>query len=172
MVGVLILLLMTRSLTDTSLYKATIPGVLDSALVDFYIRAKDNQNNVSTNPQNIVTGKYFYLVLNRPVTIQDVQYSPFGSGFSAYNGYRVQLQGVVTADTSDIPGFGTTPLRVYMQNGEGPWSGIQIGTLGTLGTSVLNLKKGDKITVEGVILEGFNVTKIDSIIFIECYFSH
>jgi hypothetical protein len=156
-------LLMTRSLTDTLLYKATIPGVLDSALVDFYIRAKDNQNNVSTNPQNIVTGKYFYLVLNRPVTIQDVQYSPFGSGFSAYNGYRVQLQGVVTADTSDIPGISGTPLRVYMQNGPGAWSGIQIGTLGTLGTSVLNLKKGDNVTAEGVIMESFSVTKIDSL---------
>ena len=136
---------------------------MDSALVDFYIRSKDNDGNTSFNPQNIVTGKYFYLVLNRPIKIQDVQYSPFGSGFSAYNGYRVQLQGVVTADTSDIPGYTSTPLRVYMQNGEGPWSGLQIGTLGTLGTNVLNLKKGDQVTVEGVILEGFNVTKIDSL---------
>ena len=137
-------LTMTRSLTDTLLYNVTIPGVLDSALVDYYIRAKDDEGNISYNPSNIITGKYFYLVLNRPITIQDVQYSPFGSGFSAFNNYRIQLQGIVTADTSDLPGFGTTPLRVYMQNGEGPWSGIQIGTLGTIGTSVLNLKNGDK----------------------------
>jgi hypothetical protein len=157
---------MTRSLTDTLLYTVTIPGVLDSALVDYYIRAKDDEDNVSYNPSNIITGKYFYLVLNRPLTIQDAQYSPFGSGFSAFNNYRIQLQGIVTADTSDLPGFGTTPLRVYMQNGEGPWSGIQIGTLGTSGTSVLNLKTGDNITVEGVILESFNVTKIDSVSFL------
>lgn len=156
-------LTMTRSLIDTLLYKATIPGKLDSSLVDFYIRSKDNQNYISYNPQNLVTGKYFYFVLNRPLTIQDVQYSPFGSGFSAYNGYHVQLQGIVTADTSDIPGISGTPLRVYIQNGASPWSGIQIGTLGTLGTSVLNLKKGDNVTVEGAILESFNVTKIDSI---------
>lgn len=155
---------MTRSLTDSILYTATIPGVaMDSALVDFYIRAKDNEGNVSTNPQNIVTGKYFYLVLNRPITIQDVQFSPFGSGFSAYNGYRVQISGVVTADSSDLPGISGTPLRIYMQNGEGPWSGIQIGTLGVLGTAVLNLSKGDLVTVEGVISEVFNVTRIDSI---------
>jgi hypothetical protein len=156
-------LTMTRSITDTLIYTATIPGVLDSALVDYYISAKDNENNISFNPQNIATGKYFYLVLNRPITIQDVQYSPFGSGFSAFNNYRIQLQGIVTADTSDLPGFGTTPLRIYMQNGEGPWSGIQIGTLGTLGTNVLNLRKGDQVTVEGVVLESFNVTKIDSV---------
>lgn len=157
---------MNRSLLDTLLYTATVPGVLDSALVDYYIMAKDNEENVSFNPQNIVTGKYFYFVLNRPITIQDAQYSPFGSGFSAFNNYRIQLQGIVTADTSDLPGFGTTPLRVYMQNGEGAWSGIQIGTLGTLGTNVLNLKKGDNVTVQGVILESFNVTKIDSVSFL------
>lgn len=156
-------LTLTRSITDTLLYSATIPGVLDSALVDFYINAKDNENNISFNPQNIVTGKYFYFVLDRPITIQDAQYSPFGSGFSAFNNYRIQLEGIVTADTSDVPGFGTTPLRVYMQNGEGPWSGIQIGTLGTFGTSVLNLKKGDQVTVEGVVLENFSVTRIDSV---------
>lgn len=154
---------MTRSVSDTLLYSGTIPGVLDSALVDFYIRSKDNEGNTSFNPQNIVTGKYFYLVLNRPLTIQDVQYSPFGSGFSAYNNYRVTISGVVTADTSDIPGISGTPLRVYMQNGQGPWSGIQIGTLGTLGTSVLNLKNGDNVTVQGVISEVFNVTRIDSL---------
>lgn len=154
---------MTRGISDTLTYKGTIPGFLDSSLVDFYIRAKDNQGNVATNPALISTGRYFYLVLNRSLKIQDVQYSPFGSGFSAYNNYRVQLTGIVTADTSDIPGLGSTPLRVYMQNGTGPWSGLQIGTLGTLGTNVLNLKKGDQVTVEGVILEGFNVTKIDSL---------
>ncbi len=155
---------MTRSATDTLLYSATIPGVAsDSALVSFYIRARDNQGNVASNPQNIVTGKYFYLVLNRPLTIQDVQYSPYGSGFSAYNGYRVQVSGVVTADSSDLPGISGTPLRIYMQNGAGPWSGIQIGTLGTLGTAVLNLKKGDLVAVEGVISESFNVTRIDSL---------
>jgi hypothetical protein len=50
-----------------------------------------------------------------------------------------------------------------MQNGTGPWSGIQIGTIGALGTAVLNLKRGDNVTVEGVVMESFNVTKIDSL---------
>jgi hypothetical protein len=161
--GVVDSLTMAQSLTDPLLYAITIPGVPDSALVDYYIRAKDDEGNLSYNPSNIITGKYFYYVLNRAVTIQDVQYSPFGSGYSAFNNYRIQLQGVVTADTSDLPGISGTPLRVYMQNGEGPWSGIQIGTLGALGTNVLNLKKGDLVTVEGVILENFSVTRIDSI---------
>ena len=133
---------MTFSALD-SLYKGTIPGVgVDSALVDFYIWAKDNQDLVSLTPVDTVKQKYFYLVLNRPLTIKDAQYSPFGGGYSAYNGYSISLTGVITADSSDIKGFGSTPLRIYMQDGTGPWSGIQIGTAGTNGTQVLNLQRG------------------------------
>ncbi|MBK7629910.1 MAG: T9SS type A sorting domain-containing protein [Ignavibacteriales bacterium] len=50
-----------------------------------------------------------------------------------------------------------------MQNGEGPWSGIQIATNGTMGTQVLNLQRGNKVTVTGVIREVFDVTVIDSL---------
>ena len=154
---------MTFSATD-QLYKATIPGVvLDSALVDFYIWAKDNEDLVSLTPVDTVKQKYFYLVLNRPLEIQDAQYSPFGGGYSAYNNYRISITGVVTSDSSDIKGFGSAALRIYMQNGEGPWSGIQIATNGTMGTQVLNLQRGNKVTVTGVVREVFDVTVIDSL---------
>ncbi len=154
---------MTFSVVD-SLYKGSIPGITaDSALVDFYIWAKDNQDLVSITPVDTVKQKYFYLVLNRPLTIKDAQYSPFGGGYGAYNGYRISLTGVVTADSSDIKGFGSTPLRVYIQDGSGPWSGIQIGTAGTMGTQVLNLNRGERVTVTGVIREDFDVTKIDTL---------
>ena len=146
------------------IYKGVIPGVsMDSALVDFYIWAKDNQELISITPIDTSKQNYFYLVLNRPLEIQDVQYSPFGSGYSAYNGYSVTLTGVVTADTSDIPGFGSTALRMYMQNGEGPWSGIQIGTGGSNGTEVIKLTRGDLITITGTVVESYDVTKIDTL---------
>jgi hypothetical protein len=155
---------MTFSALD-SLYKGTIPGIAsDSALVDFYIWAKDNQDLVSITPVDTIKQKYFYLVLNRPLTIKDAQYSPFGGGYSAYNGYRISLTGVVTSDSSDVKGFGSSsPLKIYMQDGTGPWSGIQIGTAGTMGTQVLNLHRGDEVTVSGVIREDFDVTKIDTL---------
>ena len=61
-------------------YSGAIPGVnSDSALVDYYIWSKDNDGNVSTVPAAISNVQYFYLVLNRNVTIQDVQYNPFGT---------------------------------------------------------------------------------------------
>ena len=154
---------MTYSASD-ELYKATIPGVAsDSALVDFFIWAKDNQDLVSITPIDTAKQNYFYLVLNRPLTIKDAQYSPFGGGYSAYNNYRISLTGVVTSDSSDIIGFGSSALRIYMQDGTGPWSGIQIGTSGSMGTQVLNLRRGDIVTLSGVIREVFDVTRIDSL---------
>ncbi|MBE0571411.1 MAG: T9SS type A sorting domain-containing protein [Ignavibacteriaceae bacterium] len=147
-------------------YSGTIPGVnSDSALVDYYIWSKDNDGNVSTMPAAISNVQYFYLVLDRNVTIQDVQYNPFGTDVSGYNGYRVPLTGVVTADTSDC----TTSfaLRIYIQNGEGPWSGIQVGTRGTNGSQIRGFQKGQLVTVNGLIWDDtgtptFNVTRIDS----------
>lgn len=143
-----------------NLWSATIPAVgLDSALVDFYVWAKDNDGMISTNPIDTVKNKYFYLVLNRPVTIYDVQYSPFGSGFSAYNNYRVTLTGVVTADTSDLQGDGgLVSRRVYMQDGVGPWRGIWVG-----GLAADQLQRGQNVTVSGLIRESNSNTFIDSI---------
>jgi hypothetical protein len=154
------MLQMTKTAADTTVYTATIPGVAaDSALVDYYIRAVDNDNKVTNNPIDTVKGKYFYLVLNRDLKIQDVQYSPFGSGYSAYNGYHVTISGVVMADTSDVQGDGNTVgSRVHMQNGSGPWSGIWI-----YGVSVINLVRGDNVTLSGVIDESNGTTRLDSI---------
>ncbi len=143
-----------------NVWSATIPGVnLDSALVDFYIWARDNDGMISLNPTDTLRNKYFYLVLNRPLRIQDVQYSPFGSGFSGYNNYRVRISGVVTADTSDLQGDGNQiSRRVHMQNGVGPWSGITVA-----GLAADPLVRGQNITVSGLIRESNSNTVIDSI---------
>lgn len=144
-----------------NLYSGTIPGVsLDSALVDFYIKSQDATGLVSYNPIDTARGKYFYLVLNRPLRVQDVQYSPFGSGYSAYNNYRVTVSGTVTADTSDLQGDGNqVGRRVYIQNGTGPWSGIWV-----FGVNADALKRGDNVTItNGLVTENNNNTRIDSI---------
>jgi hypothetical protein len=158
------------STSGGDIYTGTIPGVnSDSALVDYYVWAKDNEGNESKIPPNPDTNpQYFYLVLNRNVTIQDVQYNPFGSDISGYNGYYVTLNGIVTADTSDFPGTGVTAYQIYMQNGPGSWSGIRVGTRGSLSNQVSALAKGDNVTLTGYVWDGsvsptFNVTRIDSI---------
>jgi hypothetical protein len=141
------------NLTDST-YHAVIPSQTDSCIVDYFIQATDNQGNTANTPSDTTKNRYFYLVLNRPLTIQDVQYSPFGSGFSGYNGYSVTVSGIVTSDTSDIP----TGPQVIIQNGTGPWSAIRIN-----GTEVLNLHRGDNVMVTGIISENFSVTNLTGI---------
>jgi hypothetical protein len=162
-------LLMTQDVTDTTKFTATIPGgTSDSSLVQYYIWSIDNEGNESTIPSNPNNTEYFYLVLNRNVTVQDVQYNPFGTDVSGYNHYYATLTGTVTADTSDFPGTGVTAYQIIMQNGEGPWSGIRIGTRGLLGDDLAALQKGDNVTITGYIWDDdisptFNVTRIDSV---------
>jgi len=90
--GQRLMLPMTFNATDTT-YRATIPGVnSDSSVVDFYLWSQDNDGLVSINPVDTLHDDYFYLVLNRPVGIRDVQYSPFGGGYSGYTNYNVTLE--------------------------------------------------------------------------------
>jgi hypothetical protein len=141
-------------------WRAIIPALNDSSLVDFFVYAKDNDNNETMYPADTSRNRFFYLVLNRPLTIQDVQYSPLGSGYSGYNSYTVTVSGIVTADTSDIEGneTGTQSFpQVYIQNGQGPWSGIHI-----YGTAVNDRHRGDLLTVTGPVVENYGVTQIGS----------
>lgn len=149
------------NMTNTSgnIWSGTIPGVSDSSLVDYFIWAQDNGGNSTINPIDTLRSRYFYLVLNRPLTIQDVQYSPFGNGLGGYVNYRVTLRGIVTADTSDLRGDGgSITRRSYIQNGTGPWSGIWVA-----GLTGDELKKGDDVSVSGLIRELFSHTAIDSV---------
>ncbi len=108
------------------------------------------------------------MVLNRQLTIQDIQYSPFGSGYSSncefegglsgYNGYEVTVRGIVTADTTDIKGDETGIIsepQVYIQNGIGPWSGINI-----VGNEVFGLRRGDDVSVTGIVNDNYGLTQI------------
>ena len=138
---------------DSSTYTGTIPAVTtgDSSFVEYYCKANDNLS--STTPYDTTTGRYSYFVFsdaNKPLTIQHVRYSPLGSAYSSYNGYPVTVTGVVTADTSNIPGSNANnTARVFIQNGSGPWSGIILGYKGPLGLNEYNLKQGDLVTVTG-----------------------
>jgi hypothetical protein len=142
-------------------WMAVLPAQSDSSVVDFYIHAEDNEGNLSNNPSDTTRNRYFYLVLNRPLIIQDVQFSPFGSGYSGYNGYTVTVSGIVTADTSDIEGNETgtqSSPQVYIQNGQGPWSGIHI-----FGNEAEMRNRGDNVTVTGPVYESNGVTQIGTV---------
>jgi hypothetical protein len=137
-----------------SVYSGTIPAVTsgDSTFVSYYVQATDNDLLTSTSPGNINTSRYSYFVFsdNRPLTIQLVRYSPFGSAYSSYNGYPVTISGVVTSDTSNIPGSNASnTTRVFIQNGTTPWGGIILGFKGSEGLKVFDLRQGDSVIVTG-----------------------
>lgn len=132
---------------DTSKkWTGKIPAQNDSSYVEYFIKAWDDQYNTIIEPSDTSKSRFSYFVLNRPITIKEVQYSPRGSGYSPYNGYTVTVSGVVTSDTSYF----------YMQDGTAPWSGINL----FLTDSV---KVGDYITVTGRVEESYNLTRITAI---------
>jgi hypothetical protein len=141
--------------SSDSIYSVVIPATgKDSALVSFYIRAENGDSKVSVSPADTINDRHFYLTLNRPVTVRDVQFSPFKKG-SSYNANYVTVTGIITADRLD---YGA----IYLQNGTGPWSGIRIIARDSKDTVI---RRGDALTVRGFVREQFDLTVLDTISF-------
>ncbi len=153
---------LTMNNSSGNTWEAVIPAQSDSCVMSYFVWAKDNSGLESNYPADTAKSRFFYLVLdNRPLNIRDIQYSPFGGGYSSFSGYDVTVTGVVTADTTDINGNETGTLtgpQVYIQDGQGPWSGVRIN-----GTEVLALNRGDNVTVTGTVSESNGLTQIGGI---------
>jgi hypothetical protein len=149
-----------------NIYSGQMPAQPLGTLVEYFIKAKDNQGASRLNPADTSRSTYFYYVRNSDtMSIKDVQYTPNNGGFSAYNGYSVTTEGIVTCDTSDIPSFAftgpggtqTSPRRVIIQDGNiaGGWSGIWID-----GVATDPLVKGQRVRVTGIVSETNSMTRI------------
>ena len=153
---------LTMNNTSGDTWQAVIPAQNDSCVMSYVVWAKDNSGLESVYPADTAKSRFFYLVLpDRALNIRDVQYSPFGGGYSGFSGYDVTVTGVVTSDTSDIDGNETGTLtgpQVYIQDGQGAWSGIRIN-----GTEVLALSRGDNVTVTGTVSESNGLTQVGGI---------
>jgi len=149
-----------------NIYAAKLPPAPLGTFVEYFMRSEDNQGAVKLLPTDTLRSKLFYIVrANDSMSVQDVQFCPNNGGRSAYEGYDVRgVEGIVTADTSDIPAFSftgnggnqTSPRRVYIQNGQGAFSGIWLS-----GTPTDVLRKGDRVRVKGTVEENFSVTRIN-----------
>lgn len=150
-----------------SIFYIKMPPQPLGTLVEYFVRAKDNQGGIRLNPSDTSRSTYFYYVRqNDTMSIKDIQYTPNNGGYSGYNGYDVTTEGVVTCDTSDIPAFSfssqggsqSSPRRVIIQDGNiaGGWSGIWIA-----GSAADPLVKGQKIRVRGTVQEDNGMTKIN-----------
>ncbi len=150
-----------------SIFYTKMPPQSLGTLVEYFVRARDNQGAVRMNPADTSKSTYFYYVRqNDTMTIKEIQYTPNNGGYSGYNGYDVTTEGVVTCDTSDIPAFSFTsnggsqsaPRRVIIQDGNiaGGWSGIWIA-----GTTTDPLVKGQRVRIRGTVQEDNGMTKIN-----------
>lgn len=150
-----------------NIYSTTIPSQPLGTLVEYFVKAKDNQGATRINPSDTSKSTYFYRVrTNDTMSIYDVQWTPNNGGFSSYNTYDVTTEGIVTCDTSDIPPFQfsssggtqTSPRRVIIQDPAiaGGWSGIWIN-----GTATDPLVKGQRVRIRGTVEEYFSMTRIN-----------
>jgi hypothetical protein len=157
---------MVLNSADTT-YRASIPTQVANTNVRYFINVIDSVGNtvklassaVDGTQADTVRGFFFYNVLNRPLTIQDIQTTPYGNGRTPYLGATVTLRGIVTADTANI---GIAPLNTggttswYLQSGSAPWSGIWV-----VDTLMRPRRNGDSLTITGVVAENFDVTRIE-----------
>ncbi len=165
---------MTYQASDTT-YNTRIPVQAADSFVRYYIVATDDQANSTLLASSAIGGYasdtskgfFFYTVLNRPLAIRDVQYTPFLNGRTPYLGAVAILSGIVTADTAHIglsaPSTGSTTAW-YMQSTSQPWSGIWLTTGDTAGQrKMAAVRNGDSITVTGTVQENFDVTRLGNI---------
>jgi hypothetical protein len=155
-----------------SLYKGEIPNQAVDTFVRYFIEATDVGGNSSILASSAFggfgtdtsKGFFFYTVLDRPLTIRDIQYTPYENGRSGYIGAEVTVGGIVTADTSHL---GISPLNVagtnawYIQNGNEPWNGIWVTP--STDSTLPAVRNGDSIFVTGTVQEQFEITRIGNI---------
>jgi len=149
----------SMSFVSGETYSADIPALADGTLVRWYISAQDDSGLVTTLPSNDPSNNtYLYRVRNNGLSIFDVQYTPFSNGISPYVDQTVSVEGVVTSsvnssDTGDL-GF------VYIQQeGQLNYAGIWLQQ----GSTISQLNRGDKVTVEGLVTESFGMTALTDI---------
>jgi len=135
-----------QSLTMTlngSLYSAVIPPQPLNSFVSYYIEATDIASNKSYDPPDQTIANYSYVVLEGNPTLAQIQYTPWKFGDSPFQGQKVVVEAVVTADSLFYAKFAAWPI----QDAKGAWNGIYIW-----GKSLPNnLHRGDRVRVYGTV---------------------
>ncbi|MBA4311115.1 MAG: hypothetical protein C0417_00645, partial [Chlorobiaceae bacterium] len=138
--------------------------------VKYYIKGIDTVGNeqilANSDPRfstDTTKGYFFYKVIDGPMKIKDVQYTPYVNGRSPYYGGQVTVSGTITADTTDLmktPHFWTGTGVWYVQTGSDPWSGIWVAATDSVFRGYM---KGDSISFKAYVSEAGNVTQLYNI---------
>ncbi len=146
--------------TTGDIYSGTIPGGLGYDLVDFYVEAFDDLEQVVTNPGNAPEG--FITVAVGLTPIYDVQYPVHpdsSSQASAMAGQVVNVRGVVTAGTNQTYAPSQFIIQETEKNAESN-SYAYGGVLVYEGTATYQYYQGDLVEVGGTVSEYNNLTEL------------
>lgn len=152
----------TMTLAAVDSFIGVIPGSFltqDGQYIKYFIRAIDNQGNVSVTPDTSLTYSVFR-VLNSGITqLSQIQETPFASGRSIYDGAVVNMnvRGRImsTLSTNDYN-------RIIFQDGRGMMSGIVLSPGNSGATDIDIRQRGDSIHItRGRIFEDFGITTIE-----------
>ncbi|MFN3529933.1 MAG: T9SS type A sorting domain-containing protein [Bacteroidia bacterium] len=152
---------MTVAAVDS--FVGVIPGsalTQNNEYVKYFIKAIDNDNNVSITPDTTFTYSVFRIVNGGINTISQIQETPFASGRSIYDGQIIDglnIRGRImsTLSTTD---YG----RIAFQDGLGPMSGIMLRP-DNFGTTDIDVRqRGDSIQItRALVVEDFGITTLE-----------
>jgi len=152
----------TMTLAAVDSFIGVIPGSFltqNGQYVKYFIRAIDNQGNVSISPDTSLTYSVFR-VLNGGITnVSQIQETPFPSGRTIYDGavINMNVRGRImsTLSTNDYN-------RIIFQDGRGIMSGIVLSPGNSGATDIDIRQRGDSIHItRGRIFEDFGITTIE-----------
>lgn len=126
-----------------NMYEGQIPPQADGSFVNYYVVATDNRDQSTTVPADTSIQNLCYVVKDSPLSIMDIQYTPWELAVSPFEGYPVEITGIVTVDTAANNKYGAYSI----QDAEAPWSGIFAFNVKG------NLNRGDQITVFGTVTD-------------------
>ena len=136
------------SSSDGEIFSGVIP-VSDGDEVYYYISATDDGVDQSEPKTSIYPYDIEYEQLGFHVTdmlsVGKIQYTPWPSGNTLYQGCDVTISGVVTADTATYNSpYGAYALKDY----DGQWGGLVFNT-----NQMEMISRGDNITISGLVTD-------------------
>lgn len=135
----------TAAMTFVSdeMYEGNIPAQAANCFVNYYVTATDNISQSTTAPADLSVQNYCYVVKDGPLSIYDIQYTPWELANSPFEGYNVAVTGIATVDTS-----ANNLYKAYsIQDAEAAWSGVFV-----FGVKI-PLNRGDEVTVYGKVTD-------------------
>jgi len=133
----------TMSAAGGDTYSGSIPAQASGSFVEYFVKATDTANQSSQMPSDTSAYKYGYIINDAGLQISDVQWSPWYIANSPFDGYNIEVTGIVTADTAANNNYGAYSI----QDAQSQWSGLFAFGIDE------DLVRGDEITIQGIVSE-------------------